>query len=195
MQPVLGFITDFGDSAVTLSLALVVVLYLLWARWFRAALCLGLAVVACGVAMAVLKISLLACAGPPLQLVLRSPSGHAALAATVYGGLAGLVAAQCRRERVVLPFAVAQLVIMAVALSRVAVLAHSPEEVMVGLGLGTTLATLCTLSLGPAPTGMPPLSRLLGLMVVILTVTHGTRLQIEATLQTFAPALRNVLCP
>ena len=195
LQPVAEFITDFGDSAVTLPLALMVLLYLLWARWFRAALCWGLAVGACGVVMAVLKIGFLACAAPPLQLILRSPSGHAALAATVYGGLAGLVAAQCRREWMVLPHAVAQLAIMAIALSRVAVLAHSPEEVMVGLGLGTTLATLCTLALGPAPAGMPPLSRLFGLAAVIVTVTHGLRFQIEGTLQTIAPALRDVLCP
>ena len=191
----LEFVTDFGDSAVTLSLALAVLLYLLWTRWFRAALCWGLAVGACCVAMAGLKISLLACAGPPLQLILRSPSGHAALAATVYAGLAGLVAAQCRREWRVLPHAVAQLAIVSIALSRVALLAHSAEEVMVGYGLGVTLATLATLALGAVPAGMPPLSRLIGLTAVVLTVSHGTHFQVESTLQTLAPALRDSLCP
>ena len=67
MGQTLKFITDFGDSAVTLPLATVVLAYLVWARWYRAAVGWGLAVAGCGLAMAMLKFGLLACGAPPLM--------------------------------------------------------------------------------------------------------------------------------
>ncbi len=195
MGALVEFITDFGDSAVTLSLATVVLGYLLAVRWFRGALGWGLAIAVCGLAMVLLKIGFLACSALPLQTALRSPSGHAAMSAVVYGGLAGLVASQCRREWLALPYAVAHLLVMAVALSRIALLAHSPQEVMVGLGVGAVCATLFNLGLGAPPTSLPPLRWLLGAAVATLLLTHGLRLQIEGSLQALVPDLRAMLCP
>lgn len=194
MGRLLEFITDFGDSAVTLPLAVAIFAYLIWGRWYRAALRWGLAVGGCGLAMALLKLGLLACGAPPLLATLRSPSGHAAMAAVVYGGLAGLVASRCRREWLALPYAAAQLLIMAIALSRIALLAHSPLEVMVGLGVGTVFATLFTLGLGEAPPTLPPFRWLLGVAAAVLLISHGLRLQIEEPLRALAPGFW-MACP
>ena len=189
------FITDFGDSAVILPLSAAVMLCLVWGRWFSAALRWGLAVGGCGIVMVALKIGFLACAAQSFQGLLHSPSGHAAMSATVYGALAGLVAARCRREWVVLPYAVAHLLIMAIALSRIAVLAHSPLEVMVGLGVGTLFATAFTIGLGPPPSSAPSRFEMGVGVATVLTVTHGARLQIEAILMSLAFGARATLCP
>jgi len=183
----LEFITDFGDSAVTLPLALAVLACLVWSRWYGAALRWGLAVAGCGLAMALLKLGLFACGSPPPLAALRSPSGHAAMAAVVYGALAGLVAVRCRRDRQALPYAAAHLLIMAIALSRIALLAHSPLEVIVGLAVGTAFATLFTLGLGEAPPTLPPLRWLLGLAAAVLLAAHGLHLRIEEPLRSLAP--------
>ena len=194
MGRLMEVVTDFGDSAVTLPLAAAVLAGLLGVRWFRAALVWALAVAGCGIAMLALKIGFIACGALVLQGALRSPSGHAAMSAMVYGGLAALVACRCRREWQALPYGAAQLLIMAIALSRVAVQAHSPFEVMVGLGVGTGFATMFALGLGSPPPMLPPAPWLIGLAAAVTLIAHGWRFQIESSLQALALALRGALC-
>ncbi len=191
----MSFITDFGDSAVVLPLAMAVLVSLLWSRWFKAALAWGLVVVGCASLMLVLKLVFLACPVSVLQGVLLSPSGHAAMSATVYGGMAGLLASQCRREWMVVTYAVTHMLVMAIALSLIAVRAHSPLEVMVGLGLGTVFATLFTLSLGPRLAGGAYLPGLGIGAALVLTATHGAHFQIESVLMLEASRLHGLLCP
>jgi hypothetical protein len=87
----LHLITDLGDQAVILPLLLAVGLVLLLAGWWRGALAWFTAVPATLGAVLLAKLSTMACQGmmPPIGLL--SPSGHAASAAVVYGGLLALV--------------------------------------------------------------------------------------------------------
>lgn len=188
------FLTDFGDSSVVLPLAVVVLIYLLAIGWHRVALKWGGAVVGCGALVVGLKLGFLAC-GSPLLASLRSPSGHAAMSALVYGMLAGLVASRCRRDWVALPYAVSHLLIMAITLSRIEIKAHSPLEVMVGLGVGATFATLFNLGLPSEPPKGLTVRWLLVLVLVVLMATHGFRLPVGEPIQSLALDMQRLVCP
>lgn len=89
-------VTGFGDSAVTLPLALVILIWLARASGRRAAFAWLAALLLCGGLTAMLKIYFGACAG--LESEFHSPSGHARTSTLVYGGFAlvGGIASQPR---------------------------------------------------------------------------------------------------
>ncbi|MCW3475589.1 hypothetical protein OL599_13475, partial [Rhodovastum sp. RN2-1] len=90
------FVTDFADQAVVLPLAVAIALSLWLAGWGRGALAWCAAIAATFAAVGALKLAVFAFGAPPVLPDLRSPSGHTAAAALVYGGLAALLAAQAR---------------------------------------------------------------------------------------------------
>ncbi|MBV8776996.1 MAG: hypothetical protein JO258_07350, partial [Alphaproteobacteria bacterium] len=82
------FVTDCGDSAVTLPLALLTLIYLAAIAGRRAALCWLLAVGAAAIAIGLLKLAFGACG--PMAGVIVSPSGHTAMSTAIYGSFAVL---------------------------------------------------------------------------------------------------------
>ena len=134
---VVSFVTNFGDLAVLVPLALTVLIWLLWVHNRREALWWCVAVVVCTGGTAAFKIFFYAC--PPIQ-DLHSPSGHTAFSALVYGAIAGIIAIERSGWRRVAMVGLAPLFIAAIAVSRVLIEAHTVLEVVVGLSLG--LATL-----------------------------------------------------
>jgi membrane-associated phospholipid phosphatase len=129
-------LTDFGDTAVTVPLALVMACFLLAAKEPRLAVGWGLALVGCAGATGALKILLVACGhslgGPGLS----SPSGHAAMSTAVYGGYAAVIATTLARPAREVVIAGALVLIIGIARSRVILGAHSPLEVAIGLAVG-----------------------------------------------------------
>lgn len=81
----MSFLTNFGDLAVLLPLAIVILLWLVTLRPRRCAVWWAVAVGLCTGLTALLKIYFYVCPPSP---ELQSPSGHTSFSALVYGTLA-----------------------------------------------------------------------------------------------------------
>lgn len=167
-----NFLTDFADEAVVLPLALAVGLALLVLGWRRGAAAWMLAVGGTLGLVLVLKLAGWAC-GPPL---LRTPSGHAAAAAVVCGGLALVVV---RRDRPHRALFIAALAAAVVGASRLLLGAHSLPEVLLGGAVGVAGASLLARLAGPPPHGLRA-RWVAAVVVAVLVLFHGTRLPAEA---------------
>lgn len=181
----LSVISDAGDGAVLLPLALLLVAAL-WRYHSRAAATtLIAAIVACGAIMIVLKATLIAC-GQTWNAGVISPSGHAGMSTTVYGALGIIAARQAPRWQQPGIVLASWLFVAAIALSRVILGAHSYAEV--GLGLLVGFAALCLFAIPyfrrhKAPLNFAPLVALSLTTVVIL---HGIHLPVERLLNRIA---------
>lgn len=179
------FLTDFADQAVLLPLAFAVTLVLAVTGWRRAAWVWALMVVV-GFG-SVLMLKLLALCVPPLAAFdIRSPSGHTAGAAMVYGGLVALLPIAVRARLLI-----AAVVVLAVGVSRLVLGTHTPAEVILGGLLGmAALAAFCRL-IGPAPTGLA-VWRGLALAVLVGVAFHGRHIAAETSIR--AAAYRLAVC-
>lgn len=195
MHPLANFITDFGDSAVTVPLAGLTALALAAGRQWRLALAWCLAVGATAAAIAGLKIALDACAWRFTVPGLHNPSGHAAMSAMVYGGLALLVGGRRRWLRLALGLG-ATAAVAAIAASRIVLHAHSPLEAGVGLAIGAAVWTgFRTAAAGerPPPT---PAHWLAAAAVLVIALAHGARWHTEQAIHALAGlALVRLLLP
>jgi len=181
-----GFVTDFGDSAVTAPLAALTLFFLLATGERRIALDWVLATGGCAVAIGALKLVFGAC-GQRLAIAdIVSPSGHAAMSTAVYGCLALLIGARrapLRRHAVNI---IAALAIVGVALSRVALHDHTPAEIAVGLVVGA-IAVAAFHAVGRRhPKPALPLGWLLLCGAVLVALMHGTRWMIEPEMRRLA---------
>ena len=172
-------LTDFADQAVVLPLIAVVALMLGVLGWRRGALAWLGAVGLSFAAVVVLKLAFATC-GPVLGLPApRSPSGHAAAAAVIAGGIA--VVAGLGRQQVA---AVAGLAAMLIGTTRVLLGLHTPPEVAVGGALGI----LGVLGFAVVA-GKPPALRLRWLfaaIVVVALLLHGQHLNAETSIRAVA---------
>src|SRR5207237_1273061 len=136
LQAMWSFVTDFGDTAVTVPLAVLMGCFLLAARQPRLAVGWALTIIGCAGAVGGLKLVLAACGyalGGPHQ---ASPSGHTAMSVAVYGGYAAVTAANLARPARELVVAGTAMLVIGIALSRVIAGGHSPIEVWIGLAVG-----------------------------------------------------------
>jgi membrane-associated phospholipid phosphatase len=184
-----SFVTDFADLGVMLPLILMVALALAAGRWRRGAVAWLLAVAATLAVALVAKLA--AFAWPHALLVaagLRSPSGHTAAAAVVYGGLLALLAPRCW-TRPWAAFLAAALVACVIGGTRLALHVHTPVEVLVGAATGIAGAVVLAQLAGERPLWM---QRALPVTAVVVTIMlfHGTHLKLESEIQRFAQVLR-----
>jgi membrane-associated phospholipid phosphatase len=185
VHPLANFITDFGDSAVTVPLAGLTALALAAGRQWRLMLAWLVAVGLTAVLVAGLKIVLAACAWRFAIPGLHNPSGHAAMSAAVYGGLALLVGGRQPWLRLAVELAAAA-VAVAIALSRVVLHAHSPLDAASGLAIGLAIwAGFRYASAGerPAPT---PAHWLAAAAVLVIALAHGARWHTEQAIHLLA---------
>jgi membrane-associated phospholipid phosphatase len=186
-----NFVTDFGDTAVTLPLAALTLAFLLLSGWQRAALSLAIALAACGIAIGLTKLALESCGTPLLHTEITNPSGHAAVSTTVYGSLAMLFAGHVAAERRWIPIATAALLLIAIALSRVILDAHSSIEVALGLAIGLGALVLFHRSLAAGPTvAIHGLWLALG-AVAVIALMHGARWPIEDIVRAIVHLIRH----
>lgn len=181
----LAYISDAGDSAVLLPLALLLVAALWYYQSGKAALTLVVALAASGVVMVVCKILLLAC-GQAWNASMVSPSGHASLSATVYGAL-GIVAAR-QAPRWLQPAIVlcSWVFVGAIALSRVVLGAHSWAEVGLGLLVGIAALGAFAIPYFRLRKARLPMVLLGTVTLATVLVLHGTHLPVEKLLHRFA---------
>lgn len=181
----LGVISDAGDSAVLLPLALLLIAAL-WRYQSRAAAAtLIVALAACGAVMVVLKIMLIAC-GQTWNAGVVSPSGHASMSTTVYGALGIIAARQAPRWQQPAIVLGSWLFVAAIAISRVVLGAHSYAEV--GLGLLVGAAALCLFAVPYFRLRKAPLNvaLLAALSLATVLVLHGAHLPVEKLIDRFA---------
>lgn len=177
--------TDFGDQAVLLPLAVSVGLGLVLLGWRRGALAWSAAIGATFGTMFVLKLSFLACGHLLPGLGLRSPSGHTAASAAVYGGLFALamtLAVGHRRWTLVCAVSMA----IVIGASRLALGVHTGLEVVIGGAVGICGAYCAVTFAGPPPTTV----RFRGMAAVSLTLLvlfHGFHMPAEAAIGALAP--------
>ena len=186
MLPIWNFITDFGDSAVTVPLALLILAFLVTAGQRRLALGWALTIGGCAVVIGVLKLGFGAC-GHELTLVdITSPSGHTAMSTAVYGSLASLIGARLPpgQRRTIL--AAAAVAIIGIALSRVALHDHSPSEIAIGFVVGVVWVAVFRVALRRHTPPALPLGWILLSGGILVAVMHGTRWMIEPVVHRLA---------
>lgn len=193
-QSVWNLITNVGDSAVAVPLAALVLVVLYASGWSRAALGWLAAVAFCASAMIVFKLAFkvalegcgMAAAGAPHF----SPSGHAALGALVYGGLAVLGSRHLPQLARLLLAMAASAWVCTIAASRLALHVHSPLEVAVGLAVGGASVALLAWSIGRSA-GPRWLVPALGVVTVaVFAAMYGTRWPAEQMLHRAAVWVR-----
>lgn len=181
------FLTDFADQAVILPAVLALILTLLATEWRRGALCWSLVAVSTLGLMLALKLSAVIFPSFFGAFDLRSPSGHVAAGAILYGGLAALLI-----RRRLLALLIAAGIVLLLAASRLVLRYHNLPEVAVGgaVGLAGVLALLWLTP--PAPRTV---SRLALAMVVLVVVglMHGERLRAETAIHHTARRLARLL--
>ncbi len=187
-------ITDFGDSAVGLPLAALVLLALLASGWLRGAGAWLVAVLGCGAAMALFKVAFKVASGS-CESVMRpvvefSPSGHAALSTVVYGGLAVLGARQLPPAARWLLGAATGLWVLLIACSRVEVQAHTPVEVLIGLAVGAGALCLMAFLIRRSPAPRVLLPQLAVALSLALLLMYGTHWPVESGLRMIAALFR-----
>jgi membrane-associated phospholipid phosphatase len=191
LQTFWNFVTDFGDSAVTLPLAALTVAFLFFSRWRRAAIGFAITLASCGIAIGLVKLALQSCGRPLLHTEITNPSGHAAMSTAVYGSLALLFNCSVSAERRWVLAGGAVALIGGIAVSRVVLDSHSLAEVAVGflIGLAALFFFYRMLKAEPAMTFR---SQWLAFTAVILIATmHGSRWPIEDIVRSIVHLIRH----
>ncbi len=174
------FLTDFADLAVVLPLAVAVAVALLAAGWPRGAMAWTVAVPATLLAVLAAKLTVAAC-GSLLPLHgLRSPSGHTASAAVVYGGLLSLLLPEPPRglRRPFAALLLAGLFAILFGGSRLALHVHTRADVVAGAALGVAGALALARLAGPRPAGLRVAIPLAAALAVVL-LFHGEHLRAQ----------------
>jgi membrane-associated phospholipid phosphatase len=179
-------VTDFGDQAVVLPLAVGVALIFALSGWRRGALA-WTAAIGCTLGLILfLKLRFVACDQFLPDARPGNPSGHTAAAAAVYGGLVAIVMRSIW-DRWALPFTVAIAVFLAVVIgeSRLILDTHSMAEVVVGGAIGVGGAASFVVLAGP-PLRSVRMLRVVAMGLLIVLMLYGFRLPAEAAIKSVA---------
>jgi hypothetical protein len=180
------FLTDFGDTAVTVPLALLMAGFLLAARQPRLAIGWGLAIGGCAGAIGGLKLVFAVCSHP---FGLSSPSGHTAMSIAVYGGFTAVAGATLARPARAALIAGAAVPVIGIPLSRTIVSGHTTIEVVVGLAIGiAALGAIIAIVARYRPERLP-LAWLAAGTLIVFVLFHGTRWPAERSIHGLAGLL------
>ncbi len=143
---IMVFVTELGDGVVIGVVFGAVLAWLLWLRKWRVAGYWTAAIVFGQLAAIIFKL-VLQRARPMKDIydgfsTYAFPSGHAVMSTVVYGFLVVLIARQLSRSRRWVAYAMAALLISAIALSRLYLGAHWLSDVIGGLSLGLVWVSL-----------------------------------------------------
>ena len=186
-------ITSLGEAGLLLPASFCVFGYLLYRGAFSVALIwAAVLVVGLGTTL-VAKLGFHACGAEIGLPDIRSPSGHTAFGA-IFFGCASLLAGFGRPfwQRVVLLCAAAVLILL-IGISRVALHAHSPEEVVGGLAIGGACVAFFAWAHARAK---PPEVRLRPVVVtftVMVVLLNGHSLNAEPVIRDIAYKLRSTM--
>ena len=190
----LRHLTDCGDTAVTVPLAILMFGFLALAGERRLAVGWAIIVLAVVASISGMKLVLGICGPALIGPALRSPSGHTAISLVVYGGYAAIVSAAWRPGARLLFRAAAILFALGIAVSRVVLRVHSPAEVAVGIAVGSIALAVLYIVVARSRPG-PLRFRWLAMSVAIaFLLFYGDRWPAERALHRFA-ALFDMIRP
>jgi membrane-associated phospholipid phosphatase len=197
MRTLATLITGLGDAAVLLPAALVLMICLARSRSWRAASAWVAALALCAFLTIATKIIFHACGGAFPSLAIRSPSGHTSLSATFYGCSALILSANQSGSRRLALYLASGGLVLAIAASRVALHAHTVEEVVGGLAIGLLCLGFYAAYCLPRSIDLPDWRVPVAALVALAVLTHGRHLGVEGVLDRFAGQLRvaHFICP
>jgi membrane-associated phospholipid phosphatase len=194
LQSIWLFLTNLGDSAVTVPLAVLTCCFLGAARQLRLALVWSFAILGCAGVIGVLKLLPAAC-GPGLALAgMLSPSGHTAMSTAIYGSLSLVIANSSPPVVRAVVYSGGILLISGIAASRLALGYHAPAEVAAGLIIGVGAVAGFRNILAKRPAITLPVKWLIGAAVILVPLLHEKRWPAEQALWDFA-GLFQLLAP
>lgn len=193
MHTVWVFITDCGDSAVTLPLALLVSIFLFVVGQRSLGCAWILAIGGGALVIGMLKLVFGACGQDIAGGHIVSPSGHTAMSTAVYGSLAMLAGSRFPARQRAIIYAIAAAGIIGIALSRVVLHEHNFPEIVVGWLVGVVAVAVFAVILGRREVPALPLGWLFLFGVILVAVLHGTRWQIEPAVRHLAEIFRLAL--
>jgi membrane-associated phospholipid phosphatase len=168
------FVSDFGDTAVTVPLAILVIGFLVIAGQPRLAVRWALVIIGCAGALGALKLASVVCSYPLAGSGLRSPSGHVAMSIAVYGGMVAVIAPTLDRAARAALIAAITILTIGIALSRIIIGYHTPLEVASGLVVGIA-ALLAVIAVAARYRAEPlPIRWLIAGALVLLTLFYHT---------------------
>ena len=171
-------LTDFGDIAVLIPLAVVTLLWLLLLGSYRTAAWWAAAVGFCVGLTTISKIYFYGC---PPAADMHSPSGHTSVSTLVYGAMALVTAVEGGGLRRLLAIGAGASFVLAIAASRLLLDAHSVPEVGLGLLIGTISLALFGRKYLRSP--QAKVWPLLVAATVLLSILHGYELHAEEFIQ------------
>lgn len=186
-------ITTLGDSGFILPAAGALFVALLAAEDRRTALAFAAAVTACAVLTVATKIGFMIYGGFPGRALVHSPSGHASMATIFFSSL-GLVAARSKdagsgRAGA----AICAILIALIALSRVALDAHTWAETLIGLGVGlVSFAVFRHFAAARSPIHRRTLA-IFVIAVLALYLAFGASVSVEEPLEDIADRIGRML--
>jgi membrane-associated phospholipid phosphatase len=184
-------LTSLGNSVVTLPIAGAILIWL--ALWLgrRVALAWLVALVLCGAVTAVLKIYFHACPVPGIDLT--SPSGHTSLSVFVYGGLFLVTGARRRGGPRAALWLLGTAFVLAIAVSRLLLAAHSRIEVVIGIVIGGAALALFWGTFHHARAAAMPVWPIWIVALVPIVLLHTHNLPTESLLTRLALYLRGTV--
>lgn len=189
-------LTDFGDAAVLLPVAIVLLIWLaaLPKKGGTAAAWWGLSLALCIGVTALLKIYLYRC---PDGSELRNPSGHVSLSVLVYGAIATILSRQVigwPRVAVVCGTAVW---VFAISASRVVIEAHTWPEVLAGFAIGGASLAVFARNYPRHASETASVRRMFVAVLMVVALLHGHTLFAEDILHRFSAylGLAPIVCP
>jgi membrane-associated phospholipid phosphatase len=186
LQTIWSFVTDFGDTAVTVPLAVLVTGFLFAAKQPRLAIGWTSVILFCAGVTGALKLAFTICGYPLAHSGLMSPSGHTAMSIVVYGGLAAIVGNGLRAPARAVLIAAAAIFTIGIALSRTIVASHTPIEVAIGVVIGVVaLGAMIAVAARYRPEHLPIRWLAAGALVVFV-LFHGTRWPAEGAIHHLA---------
>ena len=184
-------VTNLGDAALIVPASLALVAYLWATGSTRAAMAWGGALLSCMALAFLLKVGFRTCHAEIGELAIVSPSGHTALATTLYGSVALLLGRGCRALTGIAISLSAVALSGAVGISRVMLHAHTALEVSAGLLIGATSIAAFRAGIVGEREFQLPAAPAFAVFAALALAAHGVHLNIEALIAEISQRVRD----
>ena len=187
-------ITDLGDAAVTLPLALTTGLWLLQSTGWRVALRWALCLAAAAALVLASKLLHTGCGTVLERFDMRVISGHAMLSSAVWSVFLGLLLRSLRASWRQVGFVLGLMLAALICFSRVRLGAHTPAEVIAGWLLGGAVAFWVLRACRDAPKRLGKCLIAGVALLGLCTVAYGRHAPFQQILWHYSPYYAPVIC-
>ena len=156
----------------------------------RPAVALAVSLSAGGLAVGILKLALQSCGRLLLDTSLVNPSGHVAVSAMAYGGLALVLGGGLSGVPRQVAYGGFIALVAGIAASRTVLHVHNPAEVLAGLAVGLAALALYGRTRGVAKGSEASTGRLTLAALLLVVAMHGTRWPIEEQIRSLVALIR-----